>query len=84
LIVAALRQFVRDNDLGALVRRRSRDTCHCSEANLAALEAHGIDDYVAPGRAKHPTATNGKIGGPLTQRTQKKIDDLHFVDGADS
>src|SRR3977135_2945047 len=43
-----------------------------------ALEAHGIDGYVAPGRAKHPTAANGKIGGPLTQRMRKKIDDGGF------
>jgi hypothetical protein len=40
--------------------------------------AHGIDGYVAPGRAKHPTAANGKIGGPLTQRMRKKIDDGGF------
>jgi hypothetical protein len=45
---------------------------------LEALEAHGIDGYVAPGRAKHPTAANGKIGGPLTQRMRNKIDDGGF------
>ena len=31
-----------------------------------------------PGRAKHPTVANGKIGGPLTQRMRKKIDDGGF------
>jgi hypothetical protein len=46
--------------------------------NLEALEAHGVDGYVAPGRAKHPTAANGKIGGPQTQRMRKKIDDGGF------
>jgi hypothetical protein len=51
---------------------------YCSEANLEALDAHGIDGYVAPGRAKHPTAANGKVGGPLTQRMRKKIDDGGF------
>ena len=51
---------------------------YCSEANLEALEAHGIDGYVAPGRAKHPTTANGKIGGPLTQRMRKKIADGGF------
>src|SRR5258707_1323171 len=56
----------------------SADSGYCSEANLEALEAHGIDGYVAPGRAKHPTAANGKIGGPLTQRMRKKIDDGGF------
>jgi hypothetical protein len=46
--------------------------------NLEALEAHDIDGYVAPRRAKHPIAVNGKVGGPLTQRTSKKIDDGGF------
>src|SRR6267143_903871 len=45
---------------------------------IVAHEAHGIDGYVAPGRAKHPTAANGKTGGPLTQRMRKKIDDGGF------
>ena len=34
--------------------------------------------YIAPGRAKHPTAANGKIGGPLTQQMRNKIDDGGF------
>ena len=34
--------------------------------------------YVAPGRAQHPTAANGKVGGPLTQLMRKKIDDGGF------
>ena len=51
---------------------------YCSEANLEALVARGIDGYVAPGRAKHPTAANGKVGGPLTQLMRKKIDDGGF------
>jgi hypothetical protein len=32
----------------------------------------------APGRAQHPTAANGKVGGPLTQLMRKKIDDGGF------
>ena len=56
----------------------SADSGYCSEANLDALEAHGVDGYVAPGRAKHPTAANGKTGGPLTQGMRKKIDDGGF------
>src|SRR5271163_4507413 len=59
-------------------RRLTADSGYCSESNLEALEAHGVDGYVAPGRAKHPTAANGKIGGPLTQRMRKKIDDGGF------
>jgi hypothetical protein len=66
------------NNLGRKPEQTSADSGYCSEANLEALEAHGIDGYVAPGRAKHPTAANGKIGGPLTQRMRKKIDDGGF------
>src|SRR5882724_9991647 len=66
------------NNLGRKPAQASADSGYCSEANLAALEAHGIDGYVAPGRAKHPTAANGKIGGPLTQGMRKKIDDGGF------
>jgi hypothetical protein len=44
----------------------------------ARREAHGIDGPIAPGGAKHPTAANGKVDGPLTQRMRKKIDDGGF------
>ena len=64
-----------ENNLGRKPAQASADSGYCSESNLEALEAHGVDGYVAPGRAKHPTAANGKIGGPLTQRMRKKIDD---------
>jgi hypothetical protein len=67
-----------ENNLGHKPEQASADSGYCSEANLEALEAHGIDGYVAPGRAKPPTAANGKIGGPLTQRMRKKIDDGGF------
>src|ERR1700756_5340154 len=67
-----------ENNLGRKPEQASADSGYCSEANLEALEAHGIDGYVAPGRAKHPTAANGKIGGPLTQRMRQKIDDGGF------
>src|SRR6201987_4554606 len=67
-----------ESNLGRKPEQASADSGYCSEANLAALEAHGIDGYVAPGRAKHPTAANGKIGGPLTQQMRKKIDDGGF------
>jgi hypothetical protein len=63
-----------ENNLGRKPEQTSADAGYCSEANLEALEAHSIDGYVAPGRAKHPTAANGKVGGPLTQRMRKKID----------
>jgi hypothetical protein len=66
------------NNLGRKPQQASADSGYCSEANLEALEAHGIDGYLAPGRAKHPTAANGKIGGPLTQRMRKTIDDDGF------
>src|SRR3979411_785621 len=67
-----------ENNLGRKPDQASADSGYCSESNLEALEAHGVDGYVAPGRAKHPTAANGKIGGPLTQRMRKKIDDGGF------
>ena len=67
-----------ENNLGRKPEQASADSGYCSETNLEALEAQGIDGYVAPGRAKHPTAANGKIGGPLTQRMRKKIDDGGF------
>jgi hypothetical protein len=66
------------NNLGRKPEQASADSGYCSEANLEALEAHGVDGYVAPGRAKHPTAENGKVGGPLTQQMRKKIDDGGF------
>ena len=56
----------------------SADAGYCSEANLQALADRTIDGYVAPGRAKHATADNGKTGGPLTQAMRKKIDDGGF------
>src|ERR1700751_4505683 len=67
-----------ENNLGRKPDQASADSGYCSESNLEALEAHGVDGYVAPGRAKYPTAANGKIGGPLTQRMRKKIDDGGF------
>jgi hypothetical protein len=53
-----------ENSLGRKPEQASPDSGYCSEANLDALQAHGVDGYVAPGRAKQPTVANGKIGGP--------------------
>ena len=66
------------NNLGRKPEQASADTGYCSEANLEVLEATRYRRDVAPGRAKHPTAANGKIGGPLTQRMRKKIADGGF------
>src|ERR1700681_1392293 len=63
-----------ETNLDRKPEQASADSGYCSELNLEALVAHGIDGYVAPGRAKHPVAANGKIGGPLTQRMRNKID----------
>lgn len=65
-------------NLGRKPEAFSADAGYCSEANLEALEARGIDGYIATGRAKHPTANNGKVGGPLTQAMRKKIADGGF------
>src|SRR3954454_14410293 len=62
-------------NLGRKPRQASADSGYLSEANLASLEARGIDGYIATGRSKHPTIDNGKLGGPLTQAMRKKIAD---------
>ena len=67
-----------ENNLGRKPEQASADSGYCSEPNLEALVARGIDGYVAPGRAKHPAAANGKVGGPLTQLMRKKIADGGF------
>ena len=67
-----------ENNLGRKPEQASTDSGYCSEPNLEALVARGIDGYVAPGLTKHPTAANGKVGGPLTQLMRKKIDDGGF------
>ena len=67
-----------EKNLGRKPTQVSADSGYCSEANLAVLEDRKIDGYVAPGRAKHPTADNGKTGGPKTQAMRKKIDDGGF------
>jgi transposase len=65
-------------NLGRTPIQVSADCGYLSEANLAALGARDIDGYIATGRAKHPTADNGKAGGPLTQAMRKKIADGGF------
>ena len=67
-----------ENDLGRKPEQASADSGYCSEPNLEALVTRGFDGYVAPGRAKHPAAANGKAGGRLTQLMRKKIDDGRF------
>ena len=70
-----------ENNLGRKPEQAlEADSGYCSEPNLKALVARGIDGYVAPGRAQHPeTAANGKVrGGPLTQLMRTKIDDGGF------
>src|SRR5260370_38912619 len=52
-----------ENNLGRKPGQASADSGDCNEANLEALEAHGIDGHVAPGRAKQPTAAKGETGG---------------------
>lgn len=65
-------------NLGRKPQQASADSGYLSEANLASLDARGIDGYIATGRAKHPTIDNGKLGGPLTQAMRKKIADGGF------
>ena len=65
-------------NLGRKPAQASADSGYLSEANLEALGVREIDGYIATGRAKHPTADNGKVGGPLTQAMRKKIADGGF------
>ena len=65
-------------NLGTKPKQASADSGYLSEANLAALNAREIDGYIACGRAKHPTADNGRAGGPLTQAMRTKITDGGF------
>ena len=65
-------------NLGRKPQQASADSGYLSEANLASLDQRGIDGYIATGRAKRPTADNGKVGGALTQAMRKKIADGGF------
>ena len=65
-------------NMGRKPQQVSADSGYLAEANLQALDARAIDGYIATGRAKHPTAENGKVGGPLTQAMRKKIADGGF------
>jgi hypothetical protein len=65
-------------NMGRKPDQASADAGYCSEANLQAMADRAIDAYIAPGRAKHATANNGKTSGPLTQAMRKKIDDGGF------
>ena len=67
-----------ETNLGRKPQQASADSGYLSEANLQALADRDIDGYIATGRAKHPTADNGKVGGPLTQAMRKKIADGGF------
>ena len=49
----------------------SADAGYCSDANLAALEEHSVDAYIAPGRAKH--AAEGEGGGARVAAMREKI-----------
>jgi len=58
-------------NLGRQPTQLSADAGYCSDANLAALEERGVDAYIAPGRAKHPTA--GESGSERVVAMREKI-----------
>jgi transposase len=62
-----------ESNLGRKPAEASADAGYCSEANLAALEARGINAYVATGRAKHPADAKRRVGGELTQAMRRKL-----------
>src|SRR3974377_1763332 len=58
-------------NLGRQPTQLSADAGYCSDDNLAALEERGVDAYIAPGRAKHPTA--GESGSERVVAMREKI-----------
>ena len=62
-----------ENNLGRKPAEASADAGYCSQANLAALAARGIQAYVATGRAKRPADAKRRIGGELTQAMRCKL-----------
>ena len=52
-------------NMGAKPDQLSADNGYCSEVNLAALEARGIDAYIATGRAKHAVADTSESGAAV-------------------
>src|SRR5439155_23840432 len=62
-----------EKNLGRKPVEASADAGYCSEANLAAFDARGIEAYVATGRAKHPADAKRGVGGPLTQAMRRKL-----------
>ena len=62
-----------ETNLGRKPAEASADAGYCSEANLAAFDARGINAYVATGRAKRPADAKRRIGGPLTQAMRSKL-----------
>lgn len=49
------------------------DAGYCNERDLAALEARGIDGYVAPGREGKSVASRDAGKHPATQRMVEKL-----------
>jgi transposase len=54
----------------------SADAGYCSDANLEALEAEGIDSYVATGRQKHGTPAPDHEGSPTTGGSPSRVDKM--------
>ena len=60
-------------NLGRRPKEVSADSGYLSEANLAALQARGVEPYIATGRAKHPADDARGRGGPLTRAMRRKL-----------
>jgi hypothetical protein len=60
------------NNLGRKPEQASANSGYCSEANLEALDTRSIDGYVAPGRAKHPTAAKSRRPADPTDATEDR------------
>ena len=58
-----------ETNIGARPKQLSADAGYCSDANLRALAARGIDAYIATGRARDAVAGTGKGKGKTAQLT---------------
>jgi len=61
-----------ENNLSVASRSRPRRIGYCSESNLEALEAHGIDGYSHPDAPSTRQPRTEKFGGPLSPRDAKE------------
>ena len=70
-----------ENNLGRKPEQASADSGYCSEPNLEALVARGIDGYIAPGRADFENGVSVVSSAAFVPRP---VSTLHTQQGATS